>query len=103
MAKNEKMLMKNKNTWKNKVKIIGISLDSKLPDLLKHIIYEGWTTIDHYLSAEGSKNPVNQYGVKGVPHVLLVDKNGNVVFKGHPAGRNLEQDIEKLLNDEKLS
>ena len=43
------------------------------------------------------------YGVQGVPHVLLVDTKGKIVFVGHPASRKLEEDIDKLLKGETLS
>jgi len=32
-----------------------------------------------------------------VPHVLLVDTTGKIVFVGHPASRDLEADIDTLL------
>jgi len=45
----------------------------------------------------------DEYGVQGVPHVLLVDKEGTIVFMGHPASRDIEKDIDSLLKGEKLS
>ena len=41
---------------------------------------------------------MKQFDVNGVPHVLLVDKEGQVVFKNHPMLRNLEKDIKTLLD-----
>lgn len=36
--------------------------------------------------------------MSGVPNVILIDTNGTIVFKGHPANRpNLEQDFDDLL------
>jgi len=38
-----------------------------------------------------------------VPHVVLVDTEGKIVFKGHPASRqDLEKDFDVLLKGEKL-
>jgi hypothetical protein len=34
---------------------------------------------------------------------MLVDGNGVIVFKGHPAVRKLEEDIEKLLKGEEIT
>jgi hypothetical protein len=34
---------------------------------------------------------------------MLVDGNGVIAFKGHPAVRKLEEDIEKLLKGEELT
>ena len=43
------------------------------------------------------------YGVTGVPHVMIVDKTGKIVFKGHPSKRkNLEQDLDDLSEGKSL-
>ena len=34
---------------------------------------------------------------------MLIDKNGVIVFKGHPSTRKLENDIEALLRDESIT
>jgi len=43
------------------------------------------------------------YEVRGIPHVMLIDKKGKIAFKGHPAHRDLEKDIDALLKDEELT
>jgi hypothetical protein len=38
-----------------------------------------------------------------IPHFVIIDTHGQIAFLGHPALRvNLEDDIDKLLNDEPL-
>ena len=34
---------------------------------------------------------------------MLVDTQGVIVYKGHPTSRNLEQDIDALLKNEKIT
>ena len=47
---------------------------------------------------------MDQFGVMGVPHVMLIDKKGQVVFKNNPHIRpNLEADIDNLVNDKSLN
>lgn len=41
--------------------------------------------------------------MEGVPHVVLVDTEGRIVFVGHPSERDLEADINTLLKGEKLT
>jgi len=41
--------------------------------------------------------------VEGVPHVVLIDTEGKIVFVGHPSERDLEADINTLLKGEKLT
>ena len=42
--------------------------------------------------------------MQGVPCVMLIDQNGKIVFKGHPANRaNLEQDFDDLLAGKEIT
>lgn len=100
MAHNQKMLEKNGARWGDKVRIIGISID-KAPEIVtKHVNEKGWTKVEHLHRAGSSAG--TDYGVNGVPHVVLVDGNGKIAFVGHPATRKLEEDIETLLKGEPL-
>lgn len=98
MAHNQKMLEKNKENWKGKVRIIGVSKDNAVEKVNKHVQKKKWKLIEHYLCAGSSCS--QDYGIIGIPNVMLIDKNGVIVFKGHPSTRKLENDIETLLRDE---
>jgi hypothetical protein len=93
--------------WKGKVRIIALSIDRETETLLKHLNNERWLNLELYQLTPGYENGVNanfgkRNGFMGVPHVMLVDKTGTVVFKGHPMMRDLEVDIQVLLDDKKL-
>jgi hypothetical protein len=60
-----------------------------------------WTSVEHYHRAGSNCSEV--YSVRGVPHVMLVDQDGVIVFKGHPATRKLEEDLDALSKGEKLT
>ena len=88
--------------WGDKVKIVGLSIDGEKAKLKSHVETKGWNKVDHYFIG-GADKCKKDYGISGVPHVLLVDTNGKIVFKGHPASRkNLEEDFDKLLKGEPL-
>lgn len=59
--------------------------------------------MEHYHVKTDGCTASEDYGVNGVPHVLLVDTTGKIVFIGHPASRNLEEDINSLLKGETLT
>jgi len=103
MQHNVEMMEKKGDDWKNKgIRIIGISIDSARDAVVNHVNDKKWTSVEHFF--RGASDCSSVYGVRGVPHVMLVDQKGNIVFKGHPAGRrNLEEDLEKLANGEKLT
>jgi len=96
MAHNEEMLKKRAADWGDKVKIIGISIDQTAEAVVKHVDARDWNRPKHYHRAKSDCS--TQYAVSGVPNVMLIDTNGMIVFKGHPANRpNLEQDFDDLL------
>jgi len=102
MAHNQEMLEENGEKWGDKVKIIGLSIDKDAPTVKTHVDNKGWTKPIHYHRAKSDCSDV--YQVRGVPHVLLVDTNGKIVFKGHPAGRkDLVADFNTLLEGKELS
>lgn len=101
MQHNEDMLSKRGADWGDKVKIIGISIDKTAEAVVKHIESKDWNRPIHYHRAKSNCSDV--YQVKGVPHVMLLDTTGKIVYKGHPAGRpDLEADFDKLLKGESL-
>lgn len=91
------MLTKNGAKWKGKARIIGISIDDGVDTVNNHVKNKGWGAVEHFHQASSSCS--EDYGVKGVPHVMLIDSHGKIVFKGHPATRpNLEADIDTLIS-----
>jgi thiol-disulfide isomerase/thioredoxin len=102
MAHNQKMLEEHGEKWGDKVKIIGLSIDKDAEVVRKHVEAKGWGKPIHYHRAASKYG--DTYKVNGVPHVMLVDTNGKIVFKGHPAGRpDLADDLTKLLAGEVLT
>lgn len=97
------MLEEHGDKWGGKVRILGLSIDSDADTCKKHVLAKGWTKVEHYHTKHAGCTASADFGVSGVPHVLIVDTNGIIVFKGHPAGRpSLEKDFETLLAGGKL-
>lgn len=86
--------------WGDKVRIIGISIDKSPEAVVKHVEAKGWNKVEHFHRAGSSAD--DDYGVQGVPHVVLIDTEGKIAFVGHPAEIDLEQGIEKLLKGQTL-
>lgn len=103
MAHNQKMLEEHGAKWGDKVRLIGLSIDNDAPTVKQHVEDKKWTSVEHYHVRTAGCTADKDYGVAGVPHVLLVDTNGKIVFVGHPASREIEKDIETLLKGEKIT
>ena len=102
MQHNQDMLEKRKADWDGKVRIVGLSIDQSKEKMVTHVNTKGWTSVEHYFRNKSDCSEV--YGVSGVPHVLLLDTKGRIVFKGHPATRkDLEADFDTLLKGEALT
>jgi len=100
MAHNQHMLTERAGDWGDRVRICGISIDDGVEPVVRHVKAKGWEKVEHFHQARSTAS--DDYGVEGVPHVVLVDTNGKIVYIGHPASRKLEKDIDTLLNGEKL-
>jgi len=100
MAHNQKMLDDNKEKWGDKVRIIGLSIDSEKSKLSAHVAAKAWTSVEHYHIRNGLCTADKEFGVRGVPHCALVDTTGKIRWIGHPASRKLEADINMLLAGE---
>ena len=97
------MLAQNKTRWGEDVRIIGLSIDNDMEALKDKIKSKKWTDVEHYNVKLGVCEADKAYGLGGVPHVVLVDKTGKIVFKGHPSERkSLEADINALLAGEQI-
>ena len=94
------MLEHHGERWGDRVRIIGLSIDQSVPPVQKHVKAKKWEKVEHFHRAGSTAS--DDYGVKGVPHVALIDTHGKIVFIGHPASRKLEEDIETLLKGEPL-
>lgn len=66
-----------------------------------HVTNKGWTAMEQYCVTD--RKVMSQWDVPSIPHVMLVDQQGKVVFKGHPAYRpNLAADLTKLFKGQPL-
>lgn len=84
------------------MKIIGLSIDGDAATVKKHVENKKWLKPIHYWRSKSDCSDV--YKVSGVPHVMLIDTQGKIVFKGHPANRpDLASDMTKLLAGETIS
>lgn len=96
------MLTKNAQDWGSKVRIVGLSIDDSTSDVKARVEQKGWDKVEHYQCGPESKAQ-EEFRVEGVPHVVLVDTEGKIVFVGHPSERDLEADINTLLKGEQLT
>ena len=57
--------------------------------------------IDYTLarSPKGSGMIMSALGLSGIPHAIVVDKEGNIAFSGHPADSGFESTVAEVSRD----
>jgi thiol-disulfide isomerase/thioredoxin len=103
MAKLNQLAAKKRDAWRGRVVIVPLSIDERPADVAQRVKQRQWDQLDHYWSgAEGSKGwnaPVmREFVVEGVPILLILNRNGRIAWRGHPADPSLDLAgrIEKL-------
>lgn len=79
-----------------------MSLDQFKYVVQKTVKLNGWENyVEHWIA--DLSDCKEQYSVESIPHMLIINKDGTIAFKGHPHVRlNLENDIDSLLADQPL-
>jgi thiol-disulfide isomerase/thioredoxin len=81
MAYNQEMLEKN-SEWSGKARIVGLNVDENLEQLKKRMEVKKWDKVEHYQSQNGLEHSLmKEYGIDDIPTVIMLDKEGLVVFK----------------------
>jgi hypothetical protein len=99
----EQLLQKRGVQWGDSVKIVGLSVDNDIATIKKHLDEKKFKEVQHYCVSGAGCTAGEDYGMEGVPHMLIVDKKGKIVFIGHPSFReDLEKDIDCLLRGDQF-
>lgn len=84
--------------WDSKVQFASVCLDP-IEEVKRHVADEGWMHVEHFVPTgdHPASGEPNAFGVFGVPKAFLIDATGQIVWAGHPAGFDVEREIESLL------
>ena len=77
--------------------IINISKDENLDNWKKSILkfkIESWR---HFSIEENNTSVIKDYFVSGIPHKVLIDRNGVIIGKWKGGGENNKLDLQRLL------
>lgn len=100
-----KLIRQLQNSTKDKagnIRFICLYCDQNPEVILKNLLTFGesydLTSLEHYSVSE-----IPIMGVAALPHLILVNKHGKIVYNGSPyVRRDLANDIDRLLNDRLL-
>lgn len=81
MGHNQELLEKNEEKWKDKVRIVGLSVDDENETVVKRVNDKGWKKVNHFRIPAGwdqENEAIKYFKVKGIPKVILVDTEGTI-------------------------
>jgi thiol-disulfide isomerase/thioredoxin len=90
---------------KDRLAIVPVSIDAALDRVKLHILRRGWTRLDHFWTGRGGDvefeaPAARAFGVFGVPEAILIDRDGRIVWRGHPLGKSEGQDLRSRIEAE---
>lgn len=84
--------------WKGSVQLIGISVDDDSETAMKHLKKRNWLDCRQTWPDGGFESiAAKKYGVEGIPSAFLIDREGKILWMGHPSELDLEEKINALL------
>ncbi len=88
--------------WGDQVELIALSIDSATKVLESHVKEKNWINLYHGWAGEKASRAEapSIYGVTGVPSCFIIDQNGIIVKRGHPATMDVAQIVDHLLKSE---
>jgi thiol-disulfide isomerase/thioredoxin len=93
MQDNVNIMAKNTNFASENVSIIGISCDEDFAKWKSFVATKKWHTIPQY----NNKDVMSFVGVRGIPYIFILDKEGVVVYQGHPGHCDVENSLKNLI------
>ncbi len=73
------------------LQVVGINIEGNSPDVLGYLDEGGYTFPVLFDSGNWDSIVVMNYGVSSIPRTFLIDRNGRVLYAGHPQGLTEEQ------------
>lgn len=95
----DQLVAENASEWKDHVRIMPVSIDESIKSIGPHFRHRGWTNLTSYWSGEsdrtGWKSPAaRRYAIVGVPTMILIGRNGKILWRAHGRTKDGEPDIE---------
>jgi RNA polymerase sigma factor (sigma-70 family) len=99
MEKLDGMSDELKAAWKERLAIVPLSIDTKTERVKSHTVQRGWTHLDYYWTGIGEDvgfdaPAARAFVVQSVPETILIGRDGNIVWRGHPLTVSVDGDLD---------
>jgi len=85
--------------YKGKVEFTGITNETDT-ESIRHFVQQMGSNMSYNVGIDSGvyTDLLKRYGVKGIPHVFLIDHKGNVAWHGHPMEPEFENKLQSCVN-----
>lgn len=97
MAELEHLAEHQSDDWRDRVALLGVSIDEDKAKLEAHLRRKNWTSVEHFWAGPDIEKVTGPLRVTGVPTAFLLDPDGQIVWTGHPSEIDLEEAIAEQL------
>ncbi len=99
LEKLNELVCANGDKWQKDVVVLSLATDAEQQIISDHVRRKGWTHLRHYWSQhkDGSyfADAATAYVVHAVPTAVFIDRDGKILYRGHPASFDLAAEISK--------
>jgi thiol-disulfide isomerase/thioredoxin len=67
-----------------RLQVVGINIEGRSPDVLSYLEKGGYSFRVLFDSGNWQGSTVRGYGVTSIPRTFLIDREGRILFSGHP-------------------
>ncbi|MDQ6631404.1 MAG: TlpA family protein disulfide reductase, partial [Verrucomicrobiota bacterium] len=85
--------------WSNRVEIVTVSIDEKPAVAQKHLEKRGWTNTVSLWAGPGvwMASSAKAFRLHGIPTAYVLDREGKVIWAGHPFGEDIAAAVQSNL------
>jgi thiol-disulfide isomerase/thioredoxin len=104
MAKLNQMAFQHRAAWEDRVAIVPLSIDEQPDTVSRHVKQRAWDQVDHYWSGDRGATGWDAPAVRAlicqfVPELLIVDRDGRILWRGNPADKSEIKDVAARINE----
>jgi thiol-disulfide isomerase/thioredoxin len=98
IAKLNQLAQEKAATWKDRVVLLPVSIDAHAERVKSHVAQRGWERLEHHWAGQGTSQgweapAARAFVVCGVPETILIDRDGHILWRGHPSDNSAGQDL----------
>jgi cytochrome oxidase Cu insertion factor (SCO1/SenC/PrrC family) len=94
MADMQRLITKHPE-WKDRVKVVTMSIDPTAERAREHLTAHGWTKTLNAWAGPGdwSSEPATQFRVTGIPVTYIIGRDGKILVADHPGVLDIEDAV----------